>query len=163
MSTQTTQAESAERIWKAAEKVRTAMLVTRSGDALISRPMAAIVKSDEGLIWFLTDKNSGKLDDIAKHPDVSVSFSDGSDFMAFTGKATVLDDRATIKRLWSNAAQAYYPNGPEDPLVIALRVQPGHAELWDGPGAVVAMIKMAAAVATGESVRDIGEHVEATI
>ena len=163
MSSEMTQAESAERIWKAAEKMRTAMLVTRSGDALISRPMAAIVKRDEGAIYFLTDRTSGKLDDIAQHPEVSVSFSDSSDYIAFTGKASVHDDRATVERLWSNAAQAYYPNGPTDPLVIALRVQPNHAELWDGPGTVIAMIKMAAAVATGESVRDIGEHVEARV
>lgn len=162
MAHEMTQAESAERIWKAAEKAHTAMLVTRSGDALISRPMAAMVRKDEGAIWFLTDKTSGKLDDILQHPDVSVSFADGSDYIAFTGKASVHDDRATVKRLWSNGAQAYYPNGPEDPIVIALRVDPSHAELWDGPGTVVAMIKMAAAVATGEQV-DLGEHVEATI
>ena len=163
MADEMTQAESAERIWDAAGKLHTAMLVTRSGDALISRPMAAMVKSDEGLIYFLTDKTSGKLEDIAEHPGVSVSFSDGSDYIAFTGKATVHDDRALIKRLWSTGAQAYYPNGPDDPLVIALRVQPSHAELWDGPGTVVSMVKMAAAAATGTSARDMGDHVQASM
>jgi general stress protein 26 len=155
--------ENADRIWKAAEGIRTAMLVTWTGEALISRPMAAIVRADEGAIWFLTDKDSGKLDDIAAYPEVSVSFSDGSTQVAFHGAASVHDDRAKIKDLWSNAAQACYPGGPTDPLVVALRVDPARAELWDGPGAVIAMIKMAAAVAQGKSVRDIGEHVEAAV
>jgi general stress protein 26 len=155
--------ENAERIWKAAKSMRTAMLVTRSGDTLISRPMSAIVREDEGAIWFLTDRNSGKLDDIAEHPQVSVSFTNGSDAIAFTGTATIVEDRNKIKDLWSTPAQAWYPNGPEDPLVLALRVTPDQAELWDGPGMVVSLVKMAAAVATGSSVRDIGDHVKAAV
>jgi general stress protein 26 len=163
MSTEPTSLESADRIWTAAEKIHTAMLVTRSGEMLISRPMAPIVRRGEASIWFLTDKDSGKLGDIVAHPQVSVSFSEGSDHLAFHGAATVHDDRAIIKDLWSNAAQAYYPNGPDDPLVLALRVLPDHAEYWDGPGSVVAMFKIAAAVASGKSVRDMGEHVEAEL
>lgn len=163
MSTEPTAAENTDRIWTAAEKIHTAMLVTQSGDRLISRPMAPIVRRGEASIWFLTDRDSGKLDDIAAHPQVSVSFSEGSDHLAFHGPASVHDDRAIIKDLWSNWAQAYYPNGPDDPLVLALRIQPDHAEYWDGPGSVVAMFKMAAAVATGKSVGELGEHIEAQI
>ena len=163
MSTEPTAAENTDRIWTAAEKIHTAMLVTQSGDRLISRPMAPIVRRGEASIWFLTDRASGKLEDIAAHPQVSVSFSEGSDHLAFHGPASVHDDRAIIKDLWSKGAQAYYPNGPDDPVVLALRVQPDHAEYWDGPGSVIAIFKMAAAVATGKSVGDIGEHIEVEI
>jgi general stress protein 26 len=153
----------AEDIWKAAKSIRTAMLVTRSGEQLVSRPMAAIVREDEGVIWFLTDRDSGKLDDIAVHPQVAVSFCEGSTHVAFSGVASVHHDRETIKDLWSTAAQAWYPKGPDDPLVLALRVDPAEAELWDGPGTIVSLVKMAAAVATGSSVRDGGEHVKTRV
>lgn len=153
----------AEDIWKAARAIRTAMLVTRNGDQLVSRPMNAIVREHEGAIWFLTDRDSGKLDDIAQHPQVAVSFCEGSNHVAFSGVAAIHEDRETIKGLWSTPAQAWYPKGPDDPLVIALRFEPAHGELWDGPGTIVAMAKMAAAVATGSSVRDIGEHVKSDI
>jgi general stress protein 26 len=147
--------QNADRIWKAAKSIRPAMLVTRNGAQLVSRPMAAIVRADDGVIWFLTDRDSGKLDDIARDPQVSVSFCDSSNQIAFTGVASVHDDRAIIKDLWSTAAQAWYPKGPSDPLVLALRIDPSQAELWDGPGAIVALVKMAAAVATGSSVRGL--------
>jgi len=157
-------AENIEKIWKAAESIRTAMLVTRGADGLTARPMSAIVRGDESTIWFLTDAQSGKLDDIAAHPQVSVTFCDGgTTHLAFRGNASVHTDRATVDMLWSKPALAFYPDGPGDPQIRVLRIRPEHAELWEGPGTLVAMIKIAAAVATGKSARDMGDHVEAKI
>ncbi len=157
-------AENAARIWKAAESIRTAMLVTRGADGLTARPMAAIVRGDECTIWFLTDAQSAKLDDIAAHPPVLVSFSDGnSTHVVFRGNATIHDDRAMIDMLWSKPALAFYPEGPGDARIRVLRIRPDHAELWNGAGALVAMIKTAAAVVSGKPVRDMGEHIEAAI
>ncbi|MFZ4689274.1 MAG: pyridoxamine 5'-phosphate oxidase family protein [Polymorphobacter sp.] len=152
------------RIWKAAAGIRTAMLVTRGETRLSGRPMSAIVRADENAIWFLTDVPGDLLDDIAAHPQVSVTFCDGgSTHVAFDGSASIHADRATIEGLWSQPAQAYYPEGPGDPRVRAVRVRPVHAELWDGPGTIVAMAKMAAALVSKKSVDGIGEHVEANI
>jgi general stress protein 26 len=157
-------AENAAKIWKAAESIRTAMLVTRGAEGLTARPMSAIVRGDESTIWFLTDAQSGKIADIEAHPQVSVTFCDGaSTHVAFRGNATVHTDRATVDMLWSKPALAFYPDGPGDPNIRVLRIRPDHAELWNGPGTLVAMIKIATAAITKKGVRDMGEHVEAEI
>lgn len=164
MSTEPTNTENLDRIWHAAAAIRTAMLVTHDGNGLASRPMSAIVRGGEATIWFLTDADSGKIAAIESNPEVAVTFCDGSStHIAFRGTASIHTDRATIDDLWSQAAQAYYPAGPSDPLVRAVRFRPEHAEMWDGPGQLVAMAKIAVAIATGKSVRDMGDHVEGAV
>ncbi len=151
------------RIWEAAEG-KTAMLVTSDDEGPHARPMSAILRPDDGLIWFLTDESSGKLDEIAADRQITVTFSDGaSAHLAFRGLATVTADRATIEELWSPAADAFYPAGPTDPEIRVIRFEPAEAELWDSPGRLLALFRMAAAVATGTSARDIGTHVKAEI
>ena len=152
-----------DQIWDAAEAIKTAMLVTGRGP-LSARPMSAILRAEQGLIWFLTDDDSGKLDAIADQPAVAVTFSDGSKkHVAFEGEASVTADRAVIEDLWSPAADAFYPAGSGDPAIRAIRFEPQAGELWDSPGRLIALFRMAAAVATGTSARDIGTHVKADL
>jgi general stress protein 26 len=127
--------------------------------------MSAIVRADEGLIWFLTDTSTGSKDnEIANDRNVAVIFTDGSStHVAVSGTASIVTDRATVKDLWSTPAQAFYPQGPEDPAIVALRVKPGMAELWDGPSTPVALVQMAAALVTGGSAADIGRNVKADL
>ena len=44
-----------ERAWELMKKIGYAMLVTRDGDRLRARPMAAYVEREEDAIYFLTD------------------------------------------------------------------------------------------------------------
>lgn len=143
-------------IWNVAEKIRNAMLVTRRGENLHARPMAAYIERAENCIYFITDRQGTKDDEIARDPHASVTFSDGNqNHVAFSGNISIERDRELLKRLWSPGAQAYYPQGPEDPNVIALRFQPTEGEVWEGPGTVSQMVKMAVAVATGRSAIDL--------
>ncbi len=151
------------KIWDAADG-KTAILITRMGDVVHARPMSPILRPDDGLIWFLSDVDTGKLDDIETHPQVAVSFSNGSsEHVSFEGSATVSNDRATIAELWSPPANAFYPDGPGDPKIRLIRFEPDVAELWSSPGRLLAMFQMVAAVAAGTSARDIASHVKATL
>jgi general stress protein 26 len=124
--------------------------------------MSAIVRKDEGHIWFLTDSATIKDCEIEADPRCALVFSDGgSTHLAVTGSAEIVEDRLVVKGLWSKAAQAFYPSGPEDPAIVAIRVEPIIAELWDGPSAPIAMVQMAAALATGRSAADMGHNVKA--
>jgi general stress protein 26 len=153
-----------ERMWKVMEKQRTPMLVTRGARGLHARPMHAIVRPTEGLIWFLTDRSGCKDWEIARDSQVALTFSNGgSVHLAVSGLARIVDDRETVRDLWSIAAKAYYPDGPEDPDILAIRVEPQLAELWDGPAAPIAMAQMAAALVTGSSAADMGHNVKAEL
>jgi general stress protein 26 len=152
--------EEAERIWDRIEKIDTAMLVTHGKKGLHARPMAPIVRRLDGAIWFLTDDGGSKNDELAANKDVALTFSKGATQVAMAGEAEVCDGRATIRDLWNPGAQAWYPQGPEDPSIQAICVRPTIAELWDGPSKPVALVQMAIAHVTGRSADGTGENIK---
>ena len=152
-----------ERIWELAKRIGIAMFVTWDGKEQRARPLAATVEKDEGAIYFLTDVNGEKDDQVAEFPHVSVSFADHkhSKFVALSGKATVSNDRAKIKELWSPFAKAWW-DSPEDPAIRVIKVTPQDAELWDSPGRIVTTISMLAAAVTGRTPK-IGENAKVVL
>jgi general stress protein 26 len=152
-----------ERIWELAKRIGIAMFVTWDGKEQRARPLAATVEKDEGAIYFLTDVNGEKDQQIAEFPHVSVSFADHkhSKFVALSGKATVSNDRAKIKELWNPFAKAWW-DSPEDPAIRVIKVMPQDAELWDSPGRIVTTISMLAAAVTGRAPK-IGENAKVVL
>lgn len=147
-----------ERAYDLMEKVMFCMLATHDVERIKSRPMAAHVDRDEGAIYFLTDVDSHKDDEIGGSPDVCLSFADskGQKYVSVSGTATVSNDREKIRELFSTPSKAWWDNA-EDPSIRVLRVQPISAEYWDSPGTVVSYIKMVAA-AVSSSRPDIGDN-----
>ena len=152
-----------DRIWELAKRIGIAMFVTWDGKDQRARPLAATVEKDEGAIYFLTDINGEKDTQIAEFPHVSVSFADhkASKYVALTGKATVSNDRARIKQLWTPFAKAWW-DSPEDPAIRVIKVVPHDAELWDSPGRIVTTISMLAAAVTGRAPK-IGENAKVVL
>lgn len=155
--------EHVERIWTLAKRIGIAMFVTWDGKTQRARPLAATVEKDEGAIYFLTDVHGQKDEQIAEYPMVSVTFSDHkhSKYVALAGKATISNDRARIKKLWSPFAKAWW-DGPEDPSIRVIKVIPHDAELWDSPGRIVTTISMLTAAVTGRSPK-IGENAKVVL
>jgi general stress protein 26 len=147
-----------DKVWALMEKIGFCMLSTLDGDAIRARPMAARVDRAENAIYFLTDINSHKDDEIAKRPNVGLAFADtdGQKYVSVTGRASVSNDRAKIKDLWSPAAKAWWESA-DDPAIRVLKVEPDDAQYWDSPGTVMSYVKMfAAAVSDARSA--IGEN-----
>jgi general stress protein 26 len=153
-----TQDDEAGRVWTLMEKIGICMLSTRDGEEIRARPMAAHLVRDEHAIYFLTDAESHKDEEIAKNPHVGVAFSDtGSQtYVALTGRGVVSNDRAKIRELWSTPAKAWW-DSPEDPSLRVLKVTPHDAQYWDGPSRPVSLIKMLAAAATDRR-PDMGDN-----
>jgi general stress protein 26 len=143
-------ADDIDRVWNLMKKVGFAMLVTRDGNKLRARPMTAYLAPDENAIYFLTDARQHKDDEIARDPQVNLSFADAADqkFVSVTGTAAVFDDRAKIKQLFSTPAKVWWDSA-DNPNIRVLKITPHEAEFWDSPGTVTTYIKMAAALATG--------------
>lgn len=152
-----------DRIWELARRIGIAMFVTWDGKEQRARPLAATVEKDEGAIYFLTDVNGEKDQQISEFPHVSVSFADHkhSKYVALSGKAAILNDRAKIKELWNPFAKAWW-DSPEDPAIRVIKVTPQDAELWDSPGRIVTTISMLAAAVTGRSPK-IGENAKVVL
>lgn len=146
-----------KRVWEMVDAIDICMFVTKNGDDMHGRPMSTIGREEDGKIYLLTDKSAVKDDEIEDDPNVYLGFSRGSQHLSVNGTAIVSHDRALVKRVWTPSAQAFWPNGPDDPKIVAIVVTPSAAEYWDGPNGIIAGVKMAFALATG-SQPDLGRN-----
>ena len=147
-----------DRTWELMKKIGFAMLVTRDGEKLRARPMAAYLDRDNNTVFFLSDARRHKDDEITANPNVNLSFADAGDmkFVSVSGTALVSNDRAKIKELFGTPAKAWWDSA-EDPNIRVLKFTPDEAEFWDSPGTVISYVKMAAAAVTGTR-PDIGTN-----
>ena len=150
-----------DRVWELMDNISTCMLTTHDGGRIRSRPMRAFVRRDEDAVYFLGDADQHKDAEIERNPNVGLAFADGQKFVSVTGQASVSQDKAKIKELWSPAVQAWW-DSPDDPNIRLLTVTPDDAEFWEGPGKIIGTIKMIAA-ATTHSRPSYGENRKVTM
>jgi general stress protein 26 len=143
-------ADSLDKLGKLIEGIDIAMLTTRTGEGrLLSRPLRAQQLDDEGALWFITDRNSHKAEEVRLQPQVNASFASGerNTYVSLSGRASVVFDKARLQELWSPPMSVFYPRGIDDPELCLLRVQVESAEYWDGPGGLVGQALYLAATA----------------
>ncbi len=68
-----------DRTWELMKKIGFAMLVTHDGDKLRARPMHAYLERESNAIYFLADARRHKDEEIARNPEVNLSFADAGD------------------------------------------------------------------------------------
>lgn len=139
---------------------RVAMLTTAepSGE-LHSRPLTLNEVDDDARLVFLVDAEVDWVVGIGAGESVNVGFADDGDqlWVSVAGEAHLENDRATIHRLWTPAAEAFFPDGPESPNVRILAVTATTVEYWDAPsGRVQRLVVMASAI-LGDRTASVGE------
>lgn len=161
--TDLTPEEARDRVWELAEKINICMFVTWDGERQRARPLAANIDRDEHAIYFLTDVNGLKDDQVERFPIVTLAFADtgGNKYVSITGEATVSDDRAKIAELWTPDNKAFW-DSKDDPDIRLITVVPDDAEVWDSPGMIVATVKMLTAAVTGAKV-ELGNNRKVTM
>lgn len=160
MTEQTNPQHAKEKLWDFMERFRAAMLVTRAPNGgLASRPMSPIVKSDEGMIYILTETASEAVRSVRSDPVALLTFADGSRYVSTSVRAEVSEDRVLIERLWNPGAQAFWPEGPANPRLCALVLHPETGEYWEGDSSVSTVIQLVVAAVTGRQ-PNLGEHGE---
>jgi general stress protein 26 len=115
------------------EHIPIAMLTTLEADgALASRPMEVLDMDAQGVLWFFTDLRSSKVEHLRV---ASLSFMDTAHgtYVSLSGRGEIDTDRERIRRLWPNAAQPWFADGPESPKLALLKFVPDAADYWDGP------------------------------
>lgn len=142
--------------WDIAESIGTCFF----GTGLHQYPMSAIVRREEGVIYFLTDARSEKISELKLGSHVQLTFSDTSanDYLFIEGNASVSDNRRKIIELWNPFAKAWWDSA-EDPNIRLVTFSPNRAEFWDGPNRLLAVSKMLFAAATGNR-PDLGDNGE---
>jgi general stress protein 26 len=107
---------------------------------LVSRPLVAQEVGENGDLWFFTARDTSQVRQIALNPKVNVSFGHGSSWVSVSGEAEVIDELSKSKELWNPVVEAWFPDGPETPGLVLIRVDSDSAEYWDTPGGRVATV-----------------------
>ncbi len=149
-----------DHVWKLIDDIPVAMVVTHEGQGqnLRARPMALRPARDEGAIYFLTDADTPKAEEIGRNQSVCLALSDNKSqkYVSISGHAEMIDDKDRVKKFWSVYDKAFWPD-KNDPRIRVHRVTPESAEFWEGSGKIVTVVKLAAALASGERM-SLGEN-----
>lgn len=143
-------------VWKVIEDIRMALLVTKSGEGVDARPMAAMAQQENGRIYILANKGEDSHRQIQADDQVIVSFQKGVTYVVVHGSAHPSDDRAKIKELWTAFDQAWW-DGPDDPRIILISIEPIRAEYWESPGKLISYTDMLLSAVTGKK-PNTGQH-----
>jgi general stress protein 26 len=141
----------ADQVWEMIKSIDIAMLITHSNEGLRGRPMSTIPAQEKAVIYILTEASSTAAQEIGTQAEVFLSYQGKGDHVALQGMARVNPDKGLVKDLWNAGAEAFWPQGPEEHDVVTLVIEPGHADVWDGPGILRGMASIVKGAVTGTS------------
>jgi general stress protein 26 len=148
------QPNSRELIWKHVKDIGTCMMVTTKPDGGVrARPMRGTADEPSNAIWFFTDKDTDKDEDVRRDARACLTFADTRDqtYVSVSGRIALIHDREQIMGHWNEGAEIYYPNGKDDNSIVLMRFTPESGEYWDAPSSpIVIAIKFLQAKASGE-------------
>jgi general stress protein 26 len=94
-----------DRVWTLISDIPVAMVVTHDGEGehMRARPMAMRPIQEEGAIYFLTDVDAPKADEIRRNESICLALADNKSqkYVSITGHAEMIADRDRIKEIWS--------------------------------------------------------------
>ncbi len=136
------------------------MLATTTGAGTSSRPLTVASVQTQHLL-FLVDREADWLPSLDRTGPVhaTVSASGRNDWLSFNSHASLNEDRALVRELWSAAASAYF-DGEDDPRIVVLDLEVIDGEYWSaaGGGPIGRLVSMVSAALGRQS----GTHGELT-
>lgn len=114
-------------------EIEIALLTTRRKDGLlVTRPMATQDHGPLGDLWFVTDVETHKIDELEADPHVSVGYLNPKNFewVSVSGTARISQDRDRIKELYQDDWKMWFEDeggqrdgGPDDPRLALIVVE----------------------------------------
>ena len=129
----------------------------KTGLPLSVRPMSVLQVDDAGNLWFASQIDSNKNNEIAVDPFTHLFFQENknSGFLNIYGITEVVTDQNKIDELWNPLLKVWFQEGKDDPKLSLLKVVPTNVYYWDTKhGDAIAFIKMAASIITGKTMDD---------
>ena len=157
-----------EELDKLIHGIETAMFTTRRHDGhLVSRPMATQERISGTDLWFVTDAEAHKLDDLLMDPHVNCSYFNNKsrEWVSVSGVARIVRDRKRIRDLYKPDWKAWFGDeggekngGPDDPRLALILVEAQSVEylVTTKPKPVV-LFEVAKAMVTGNPPK-VGEQ-----
>jgi general stress protein 26 len=161
MDTERQPTQQMQRLAGMVRQASVAMLTTFEENGFLrSRPLVTLQMDSQGQLWFCTREHSPQAHEVARDSRVNLSFADPDkqDYVSITGTAALERDPRHLRALWTEDLRQWFPDGPETPGIVLLRVAVEEAEYWDAPeGRMQRLFGMARAIGTGQT-EDLGDH-----
>ena len=146
---------------EALEKLRTllsefpiAFMVTVCGGDVTARPIGVVGDEEfSGSLWFITDKRSRKVSAIESGATTTLLFQNDKkgDYLQLTGRASVVEDRSRLERLYTTLQRTWFPKGLDDPDITLVRFDADGGNYWDSHDSYVRLaVAFAKSIVTGE-------------
>ncbi|OJU71457.1 MAG: pyridoxamine 5'-phosphate oxidase [Rhizobiales bacterium 63-7] len=122
------------------KKIDFCTMSTLGGSGISNRPMSNNGDVDyDGDSWFFSYENTGKVTDIGRDPQVSLSFTEPPGllgkpgiFISIEGKARLIRDKAQFERHWMSDLERWFPEGIDTPGLVLINVRGNRVQYWDG-------------------------------
>lgn len=120
-----------EELYELVKEIEIAMFTTRRTDGrLVSRPMATQKQAAGADLWFVTSRETDKLDELEAEPNVNLGYYDqkSREYVSVSGRARVVEDRAKIRELYAPDWKVWFPGDDEksgtaeDPRIVLIGV-----------------------------------------
>ncbi len=155
-----------EHLLSAISAFDTAMLVTAAEDGTFSaRPLRIAGKPSLEELWFVTAKDTSQASEIKDDFRVAVTMQGTLRQVSLSGMARLSSEPSLLKSLWTESMRPWFPDGVDDPSLVAIKVVPLQAEYWDASGlrGIKVVFESVKAILRGEKVDLTGMGTHATV
>ncbi|MEO6730168.1 MAG: pyridoxamine 5'-phosphate oxidase family protein [Ferruginibacter sp.] len=121
------------------------------------RPMSTQDADDEGTLWFFSLASSNKNAELNADNRVQLFYSNmgSSEYLSVSGNAAILRDAQKAKELWSVWVKTWFTEGPDDPELTIIKVEPEQAYYWDTKNnKMVSLLKIMTGAIIGKTMDD---------
>lgn len=103
-------------MYKLIDDMEVCLFTTRRADGrLVTRPMQVQERTTGTDLWFVTDIEANKLDELVTDPHVNLGFFDSKsrEWVSVSGKAIISQDRDLIRAMYKPDWKAWFPEDGE--------------------------------------------------
>jgi general stress protein 26 len=125
--------EKLSQLYELIDDIEIALMTTRRADgSLVSRPMATQARAEGSDLWFVTNGETAKIDELETDPQVNLAYyKNGTyEFVSVSGIARLSRDPQKLRELYSPDWRAWFGDeggarngGPEDPRIVLVLVE----------------------------------------
>ncbi len=126
------------------DEIQTCLFLSNGPRQNHVRPMATIRADENGTLWFFSELNSEKISDIKHDNAVQLLYSHPGkgEYLDIRGQAQVELNREKLEELWTPLVKAWFPEGPSDPNICLIKVEPDMVYHWNnGENKMVFLLK----------------------
>ncbi|MFG0331220.1 MAG: pyridoxamine 5'-phosphate oxidase family protein [Phycisphaerales bacterium] len=121
-----------DELYELIDDMEIALLTTRRPDGmLVTRPMATQDRGPDADLWFVTNIETHKVDEMQTDPNVCLGYYNSKtyEWVSVSGTASITQDRAKIRELYEPDWKAWFGDeggdrdgGPDDPRLALIFV-----------------------------------------